>query len=427
MCHRVRLADQQWTAVGRLLCRRQKNASVRHLSISNQSSIDADNRREKSNDFDIIINGGGIVGLTFLLGLQKSPFLKDKKVLLLERQPPPLSSPSSTSNNDHKTFSNRVSSLTESSRQLFKRLGLWDSLDPHAKRIDRMHVWSYDFHKAIRFRNKVDHTLDLRISSSTTTPQSGLQRLPDDDCVCHIVENDRISKALNDQIDQQRIAYSSQVRRIAANQNLVQLQLQDDQTLTTKLLIGCDGFNSLVRTSSSFTQRTFEMDQMGIVGTVQMDPNSINSQNSISYQRFLPQLDSVLALLPLDQTRCSFVLSTTRNRCEQWMAMTDGQFVDQLNELLHTHLTYNDGKSIIKSIVNQMDQLVSSVLPRSMTQAKSFSTAPTVESLHSSSRAAFPLGFATTLPNLAGSVNDNAFINVALIGTIDWNRVKLIY
>jgi 2-polyprenyl-6-methoxyphenol hydroxylase-like FAD-dependent oxidoreductase len=386
---------------------RQWSSSTRPDSTSKQhnSTTVSSPSPPSSEPFDVIINGGGIVGLSFLLAAQKSPFLKDKRILLLERQA--ASSSSNVNQGQGHRFSNRVSSLTTSSRVFLDNLGVWSQLDAHSKRIDRMHVWSHDYHRAIRFRNQIDHSLDsVESDSSTQTPT-------DSDSVCHVTENDRILNALYSAIDQSQIRFDSEVTTVQADRNLVTLATSSGSTLSTKLLIGCDGFKSLVRSSCAFNYIERPLNQIGIVGTVRMDDNSVHSQNSIAYQRFLPSLQTVLALLPLDRSFCSLVLSTTPTMAKQCMQMSDEQFGQHLNQLLQMHspLESNDP---IKWVLNQFDRIGSNVVP----EVQNLTSWPVVQQVESGSRAAFPLGFGTTLPNLVSSVRGNACLNVALIGKI---------
>ncbi|KAI7686983.1 hypothetical protein SSS_05217 [Sarcoptes scabiei] len=70
--------------------------------------------------YDIVINGGGIVGFSMLAAIKSSPFLSSKRVLLIEQQSPPPPSflkpmDSESQTKPHK-FSNRVFSITQSSK-----------------------------------------------------------------------------------------------------------------------------------------------------------------------------------------------------------------------------------------------------------------------------------------------------------------------
>ncbi|XP_039275202.1 ubiquinone biosynthesis monooxygenase COQ6, mitochondrial-like [Nilaparvata lugens] len=47
------------------------------------------NKNFKSDDFDVIISGGGMIGSSTACALAKSPLLQDLKVLLIEKAPNP--------------------------------------------------------------------------------------------------------------------------------------------------------------------------------------------------------------------------------------------------------------------------------------------------------------------------------------------------
>lgn len=384
-------------------------STCRIASDANDDKVSATNHTDEP--FDVIVNGGGIVGLSFLVAAQRLPFLKHKRMLLLERQRPLLKI-----RNDHE-FSNRVSSLTHSSRTFFQKIGIWNQFESHTKRIDRMHVWSQDFDRAIRFRNEIDHSLNSLQNTQITSRFADTEM----DSVCHVASNDDILQALYTSVNESQISFGTEVTQITASRNLVHLHTADGSSLSTKLLIGCDGFKSLVRNSANFTYIERNLDQVGIVGTVRMNCSSIHSQNSIAYQRFLPSLRTVLALLPLNAQYCSFVLSTSPEHGQECMQMTDQHFTEHLNELIQMQAPIQSNDSL-KWLLNQIDQIGSKVLP----QVQDFTSLPVIEQTEVASRAAFPLGFGTTLPNLVSSVRGNQCLNVALIGTSMFWYVQIV-
>ena len=363
---------------------------IEPLSITEQSHNDLGH-------FDIVINGGGIVGLTCLLNLQRNPFLNRKRILLIEQQNPP-KSPANDQQTSKRILSNRVSSLTESSKRCFEQNGIWPEIDPYAKRIREMQIWSTSLNKAISFDT---HDLDELKN------------------VAYIVENNRILAALNRSLKHDQILYSTNVVEVLEVDDQINLftSSKTDSTsskLTCSLLIGCDGFNSLVRHKSNLKYFSLPVQQNGVVGTISMefvDAAAVsNKDNSISFQRFLPDR-TVVAILPLTNEESSFVISTSKEFAKQLVEMDDQAFVDQFNNLLSGEV-----ESSLPSLVRNVEQLVEKNLPIQLIKSTRNRSLPKITAVQEKSRASFPLGFGTTLPSLVGGIGKSSNINLAIIG-----------
>lgn len=391
----------------KLLC---KCSSAAHLGLFRNQHQDASSSSSfPSESYDIVINGGGIVGFSFLTALKTSRFLSKKRILLIEQQSPPKHANVDIDLQDSskdRIFSNRVSAITNASRQFFKQLDIWSSLEPHSKTVNGMYVWA-DY-----YRNSIDFS-----SSSGET-------------VCHIVENNRILNALHDQLNNNtpeslKVSYGQSVTDIEqrfVNDTLdILLKVksnnseEESKTIRTKLLIGCDGFKSLVRTKSTLPYFEHDLQQMGIVGTLQVD--SPYKGNNIAFQRFVNSNSAVIALLPLDESHSSLVLAVQKKDYPSWMQLSEDDFIGKLNDELHREPTN----------LNPIERLTSTIIPSSLGKTSGSSQPPIIKSIVPGSRAAFPLGFGTTIPFLVGSIQsktpliqaitkrDNR-VNTAIIG-----------
>ena len=352
--------------------------------------------------YDIVINGGGIVGFSTLLALKRSPFLRDKKICLFERQ----SQPKETklqSNENH--FSNRVSSITKSSKKFFENIGVWNELEQFAKPVKEFYVWSQKYQSGINFRSDFDIDDDIR---------------DDNNIVCYVIENNKILSSLQTAINQskQNVCYETVVTNIAGDDHCIQIEtkhINSDETnkLRTRLLIGSDGFQSIVRQKSNLELFEHDLEQFGIVGTVAVDPGEGNITNEIAFQRFVPFDRSVIALLPLNQDFSSFVWSVPKDSAKHLMEMSDHQFVDHMNDSLFVE---SNGSSA--SMRSKIDDLISRFVPKQLVEEPIARYAvPHVVSLLTDSRAMFPLKFSTTVPYLIGSPSDSKDNNrIVIIG-----------
>lgn len=369
----------------------------------------------KSQEFDIVINGGGIVGFSLLAAISKSPFLREKRVLLLEQQPKKAQkndSKKSESNgkphpaNQERKLSNRVSSLTVASKDFFDKLGLWSQIEPCSKEVRAMHVWSHDYNQGITFTPHYPGVLDTLLSTSSRS----------DSCVCYFLENHVLLNALEQSVPPNFVRYGSSVTDITANANKVNLLTDNGDTITANLLVGCDGFNSIVRRKSSLRFFEQKLNETGIVGTVQMLAESEDDANDVTFQRFLAEDGTVIGILPLTNTHSSFVISAPSKRADALMQLSDDDFVNEFNQLLtkESKRKPNPFNTIASLVDNAVNQALKSAGFKPGPPPKAH--VPQITNVLPKSRAAFPLGFATTAPSLVGSPKGSNNRKIVIIG-----------
>nr|XP_046914517.1 ubiquinone biosynthesis monooxygenase COQ6, mitochondrial-like [Dermatophagoides farinae] len=380
-----------------------------HRWLSNQA-VNQENSIIQDDAYDIVINGGGIVGFSMFAAIKSSPFLSAKRVLLIEQQSPP--QPSTSVMPEARKFSNRVSAITLSSKEFFEQLKIWDSLSPYAKSIQGMYVWSEHYQNGINFGHDSLY----------------------ENAMCYILENNRILQALHDLIQSnpnslQHISYKTSV--VDINQDVdvrdsqattIKLKIvdmedtqQQQKSIQTRLLIGCDGYKSIVRSKSTLPYFEADLNQMGIVGTLEVE--TLNNDNHIAFQRFVND-QLVIALLPLDKCHSSLVLSVPKQSLQEWMKLSDQEFISRLNNELIRE----------PKIQSPLDKLASTFNIRQFKYDNAQIRSPaTIRSIVTGSRAAFPLGFGTTIPFMVGTIqakvpllqaliNKDKRVNTAIIG-----------
>jgi ubiquinone biosynthesis monooxygenase Coq6 len=373
-----------------------------NVSKNNEINNEINDKQNEINGqtYDIVINGGGIVGFSLLSALKSSPFLRDKKIILIEQQLEPKQESKQLSSE----LSNRVSSITTSSKKFFEQIGVWNDLKDFAKPIKQMYVWSQRYPNGINFRSTSD----------------------DNQVVCYVIENYRILSALHSKVNHNQsqsdhsVCYGTVVTDIKSDANCVKVNTKCNKndylnSFKTRLLIGCDGFNSIVRQKSNLDNFEHDLEQIGIVGTIAVSSDNANDNNDISFQRFVPSDNSVIALLPLTRDYCSFVVSVSKELANRLMQMSEQQFVDYLNDTL-----FSEPIPSSTSITNKLDEIIGSLVPKqfSAKQAPNFSI-PNILSLVPNSRAAFPLKFSTTVPFIVGTPNDSKDNNkIVIIGLL---------
>jgi 2-octaprenylphenol hydroxylase len=232
-------------------------------------------------EFDLVIVGGGIVGLT-LAGLVAQA--TSLRVAIIDPNTP---DPTIAAEQGIQ----RVSALNLASEALLQRLGVWHTLAMSAAPYRQLLVW------------QSVGCGQLAISSRTfNLPQLG-----------HIVDNRQLRQALWQQSQQQpgiTLLAPERVQAVVWQESLACLTLERGAVLTTRLVIAADGRDSWVRQQADIPVTFYDYPQQALVATIK----TAQPHQATAYQWF--HEDAVLALLPLaDPHHCSIVWSLP-----SWMA-----------------------------------------------------------------------------------------------------------
>lgn len=247
--------------------------------------------------YDIIITGGGMVGLTLACALGNSRL----KVAVLEAFELPEISPEDD-------YDLRVSAISRASQQVFTSVGAWEGMK--ARRVspfEYMHVWDATGDGVIHF-----DAADLGV-----------------DVLGHLIENRVVQLALLESIrelDNVDYICPVEIQSIEAQAPLKQILLADGRRLSARLLVGADGANSKVRAAAGIDIEQSPYGQKGVVCVVK----SSKHHQYTAWQRFLPT--GPLAFLPLKDGRCSIVWSANDERADELVAMDEADFCRQLEQ-----------------------------------------------------------------------------------------------
>lgn len=248
-----------------------------------------------NNSFDVLIVGGGVVGLTAALAMASLGYrsaVLDAGALMV----------------DCTHIDSRVYAINSASESLLKKLGVWSRLD--AQRISpyqKMHVWEAAHGAAIDF--------DARCIAS--------------DHLGTIIEESIIKKALLEQIAvQPKVTLFAQTKVIDIQENTDGITLFDANACWYgALLIVADGAHSPTRNKLKVPVSHWSYQQHALVTTVHTE----YPHQKTAYQVFHPE--GPLAFLPLaDAHLCSIVWSTTPERAAQLLALDDDSFSSTLTQ-----------------------------------------------------------------------------------------------
>lgn len=259
--------------------------------------------RTRSNEFDVVIVGGGVLGLVMGCLLLARKLCISGRVAVVADQPaaaPPLVA----------DWDLRVFALSRASERLLKICGIWNSL-PQARVLpyERMCVWD----AAGKPRGPGSLTFDC---AQIGEPNLG-----------HIIEG----RALQWQCLQSAraagvVLIEGAAASIAVCDENVTLHLKDGRELRSGLLVAADGTESTTRQLLEISTAGHAYHQDALVGHVQTSKPHENT----AWQRFLST--GPLAFLPLGDGRSSIVWSIARERASQLRALDPERFGQALTE-----------------------------------------------------------------------------------------------
>ncbi|KAJ5905355.1 uncharacterized protein N7473_002271 [Penicillium subrubescens] len=269
--------------------------------------------------YDVVCVGGGPAGLGLLAALRASPVTSKLKVALIESQD---LNKARAWNMDSTQFSNRVSSLTPSSKEFLQKIGAWEHLDTErVQDYQEMQVWDGESGSRISFDWSMDTPAfeDMR-TVATMTENANLVRgllgriAASGDENLKLFSNTTVAGIENGTDLQTEGPDLSAWPVLSIKPTGATAETQPSSRIAARLLVGADGINSPVRSFADITTHGWDYNRHGIVATLSLaDPITppFPAYMRTAYQRFLPALGGPIALLPLPNNHATLVWSTT--------------------------------------------------------------------------------------------------------------------
>jgi 2-octaprenyl-6-methoxyphenol hydroxylase len=254
----------------------------------------------KTKSYDVIIAGGGFVGMTLALALgQTAP--KGFRVALVDTEHP----------SDTKVDA-RASALSAASKSLLSVLGVWPELAGNSEAIASIEI------------------TDSKLEASRRPPFLGFDDdLKPGESGAHMIENEDLLRALRRAVLREpaidTLAPDS-VTDFQATPFGVEAGLASGGTLKGKLLIAADGKRSRLRDRAGIKCVGWSYPQLGIVTTVAHE----KPHHGKAVQHFLP--GGPFAMLPLKGNRSSIVWAEDRATGETIMAADEATFLAELSK-----------------------------------------------------------------------------------------------
>jgi len=283
-----------------------------------------------SRPYDVLVNGGGVVGAAFAVSLLREvgPGSKLRIGIVEPRKPPTLASCTAREGPDV-----RVYAMSPRSIETLAAIDSWKHVAARSQAYDSMQVWESNGPGLLRF-------------SASETGQSELGRIVED-CTLQaaiyqtLEEGGHVNSGNVDLLFGQTIS-KLEIGRDAntGSPHLAEVTLSPSSgsssaasaPLTTKvqarLVVGADGAASVVRKLSGGGAWGWSYGQEALVATVR-----VSAQHSTAWQRYLTG-SGPLALLPLWGGLSSIVWSLPVMEARRLSALPTDEFIAALNEAL---------------------------------------------------------------------------------------------
>lgn len=225
------------------------------------------------NTVDVLIAGGGYVGLSLALAIKVGA--ADLKVAVVDLREP------AQADKD-----GRASAIASAARTMFDTLGSWDGLADQAQPINQMIITDSETRDPVR-------PVFLTFDGETK----------DGEPFAHMVPNGAMTASLRRRCTKEGVIIEAPqtVEDFHAGPGHVDVTLGDKRQVSARLLVACDGVRSRLRDLAGIDTVGWMYGQSGIVCTVKHE----RDHEGVAYEHFLPA--GPFATLPLPGNRSSIV------------------------------------------------------------------------------------------------------------------------
>lgn len=258
---------------------------------------------DSANSYDVIIAGGGYVGLS--IGVAIANEAKHLKVCIVDPAP-----------QEAVLKDERASAVASAATNMLEHLGVWQEVYKDAQPINEMIVTDSKLSDVTRpvfltFGNEADGS-----SAESASP------------FAHMVPNRSLIIALRDKAERLNIVqlHGIGVEDFSTGESSTEVVLSNGETINAKLLVAADGVRSKLRDKAGIKTVHWPYEQWAIVATVEHE----REHNGIAQEHFLPA--GPFAILPLKGNRSSLVWTESEADAKRLLAMDEIAFELELEQ-----------------------------------------------------------------------------------------------
>ncbi len=252
-------------------------------------------------DYDLVIVGGGIVGLTLASSLKDSGL----NVLLIEARVESAA-----------VMKGQAYAVHMLSALIYEGIGVWNKILPNIETYRRVRLSDADYSGVVEFSTSDINKDDLGYVAEHQALLYPLQEFVKDCpnvtvlCPAEVIETQYLADAAVTTI------------KVA----------EETKTIRSKLIVAADGSRSRIRQAAGITTRGWKYWQSCIVAFVKPE----KSHNQTAYEKF--QQSGPFAILPLPGNRCRIVWTAPHEEAKALCAMNDTAFLAELQARYGDHM-----------------------------------------------------------------------------------------
>lgn len=246
--------------------------------------------------FDVVIAGGAMAGMTLALALDKLSEGRLSIAVVEAYQ---------VDHQAHPGFDSRSIALSYGTVNLLKRWSLWQDIEPVATAINDIHV-SDRAHAGM---------------TDISAQELGVDALG---YVVELADVGRIYQQKADATDNITLFCPDSVANVERTQEKVSITLASGESLTSKLLVAADGAISTCCSQVGIEMREHDFEQVAVIANI----CSEQSHDNRAFERFTEH--GPLALLPMTDNRLSLVWCLPPELAQQVMSLDEEAFLQEL-------------------------------------------------------------------------------------------------
>lgn len=252
--------------------------------------------------FDVLIVGGGPVGLAQALALVQSA--RGIRVGLVDRRP--LSVPRD----------NRASAIAAGVRRVFEAMGVWQKMLAESQPISAMRITDSGV-------GDLSRPLFLSFEGDVVPGEA----------FAHMVPNRVMGEVLLEAVARQiTVIAPAELTGITSDNQLARLTLSDGRVLTAPLVIAADGARSALRDMVGIGVIGHDYGQTGLVTTI----SHALPHDGIAYEHFRPT--GPFASLPLPGNRSSLVWTETTEKAQHFLGLDQTALALEIEDVMGSTL-----------------------------------------------------------------------------------------